>query len=73
MTFLLYDPGWYVHKPDIQNKWDDNSHTHKISEECHLFGPCLQFILYHTFGTAGGVRDRTAPGSGIYSFLGVKN
>ena len=24
MTFLLCDPGWYVHKPDVQNKWDDN-------------------------------------------------
>ena len=24
--FLCY-PGWYVHKPDIQNKWDDNTHT----------------------------------------------
>ena len=24
---LLCDPGWYVHKPDVQNKWDDNTHT----------------------------------------------
>ena len=28
MTFLLCDPGWYVHKPDVQNKWDENTHTH---------------------------------------------
>ena len=28
MTFLLCDPGWYVHKPDVQNKWDVNTHTH---------------------------------------------
>ena len=21
-TFLLCDPGWYVQKPDVQNKWD---------------------------------------------------
>ena len=28
MSFLLCDPGWYVHKPDVQNKWDDNTHTH---------------------------------------------
>ena len=28
MTFLLCDPGWYVHKPDVQNKWEDNTHTH---------------------------------------------
>ena len=29
--FLLCDPGWYVHKPDVQNKWDDNTHTHVTS------------------------------------------
>ena len=28
MTFLLCDPGLYVHKPDVQKKWDDNTHTH---------------------------------------------
>ena len=28
VAFLLCDPGWYVHKPDVQNKWDDNTHTH---------------------------------------------
>ena len=28
MTFLLCDPGWCVHKSDVQNKWDDNTHTH---------------------------------------------
>ena len=22
MTFLLCDPGWCVHKSDVQNKWD---------------------------------------------------
>ena len=22
------DPGWYVHKPDVQNKWDENAHKH---------------------------------------------
>ena len=26
-TFLLCGPGWYFHPPDIQNKWDDNTHT----------------------------------------------
>ena len=24
---ILCDPGWYVHKPDVQNKWDDNTHN----------------------------------------------
>ena len=28
MTFLLCDPGWYVHKPDVQNKWEENTHTY---------------------------------------------
>ena len=26
MTFLC-NPGWYVHKPYVQNKWDDNTHN----------------------------------------------
>ena len=30
MTFLPCDPGWYVHKPDVQNKWDDNTHKHNV-------------------------------------------
>ena len=28
VAFLLCDPGWYVHKPDVENKWDDNTHRH---------------------------------------------
>ena len=29
---ILRDPGWYVHKPDDQNKWDDNTmyNTHTV-------------------------------------------
>ena len=27
VTFLLCDPGWYVHKPDVQNNWEENTHT----------------------------------------------
>ena len=31
VTFLLCDPGWYVHKPDVQNKGDDNTtHTPRL-------------------------------------------
>ena len=29
MTFLLCDPGWYVHKPDVQNKWEDKTRQDK--------------------------------------------
>ena len=25
VTVLLCDPGWCVHKSDVQNKWDDNN------------------------------------------------
>ena len=29
VTSLLCNPGWCVHKSDVQNKWDDNTtHTH---------------------------------------------
>ena len=28
VTFLLCGPCWYVHKPDVQNKWDGKTHTH---------------------------------------------
>ena len=27
VTFFLCDPGRYVHEPDVQNKWEDNTHT----------------------------------------------
>ena len=31
VTFLLSDPGWYAHKPDVQNKGDDNTtHTQTL-------------------------------------------
>ena len=30
MTFLLCDPGRYVHKLDVQNKWDENTYTHSV-------------------------------------------
>ena len=23
MNFILCDPGWYVHKPDVQTEWND--------------------------------------------------
>ena len=31
MTFLQCDPGWYVHKTDVQNKSDYNAKTHRFS------------------------------------------
>ena len=40
VTFLLCTAGWYVHKPDVQNKWDDNTHiyihTHTHMSYCEV-------------------------------------
>ena len=43
VTFLLCDPGCNVHKPDVQNKWDDNTHTHTLQCFCFVFVwcPCM--------------------------------
>ena len=27
---ILCDPGWCVHKSDVQNKWDGNTRTHTV-------------------------------------------
>ena len=34
---ILCDPGWCVHKSGVQNKWDDNRHTHTHRE-------CVPFV-----------------------------
>ena len=40
---ILCDPGWYVHKPDVQNKWDDNQcYYHR---ETHL-NAMKRFCIY---------------------------
>ena len=36
-TLLLCDPGWYVHKSDVQNKWDDSTHTYTHTHSLSLF------------------------------------
>ena len=42
---ILCDPGWYVHnKPDVQNKWDDNTHTH-----WRVFPNIINKIMYDVF------------------------
>ena len=53
MTLLLCDPGWCVHKSDVQNKWDDNAHAHYYSNtiiaNCRLerfFVKKVVIILY---------------------------
>ena len=27
VTFLLFDSGWYVNKPDVHNTWEGITHT----------------------------------------------
>ena len=52
VAFLLCDPGWYVHKPDVQNKWDDNTHTHMhihISKACTLSPPSYIYLTLYMY------------------------
>ena len=47
VTFLLCDPGWYVHKPDVQNKWDDSTPpTHTLL--LFLVCVCVCFLPIHS-------------------------
>ena len=54
MTFLLCDPGWYVHKPHVQNKWGEHIHTHtvitrRIYRRYAGFGPsCVRTMIPST-------------------------
>ena len=45
---ILCDPGWYVHKPDVQNKWDyNNTHTHRQEIKrvpCKPVAPLAQLV-----------------------------
>ena len=27
VTFLLWDPGWCTNELDVQNEWEENTHT----------------------------------------------
>ena len=42
MTFLLCDPGWCVHKSDVQNKRDDNTRHMESTCTFPLSGWCLK-------------------------------
>ena len=35
VAFVLCDPGWCVHKSDVQNKWDDST-TYSISRRTSI-------------------------------------
>ena len=45
VTFLLCGPCWYVHKPDVQNKWDGNTHTHTHTD--YAEGRLIAFYFVH--------------------------
>ena len=35
---ILCDPCWNVHKPVVQNKWDDNTHTLPLARKVEMLG-----------------------------------
>ena len=43
---FLCDPGWYVHRPDVQNKWDDKTHPH--TQSINLVNSSLTLIFNFT-------------------------
>ena len=55
VTFLLCDPGCYVHKPDVQNKWDDNTMYNTTTKQSKVFD------LGSNFRTIGSERDDRLP------------
>ena len=68
MTFLLCDPSWYVHKPDVQNKRDDNTHTHILWKKVRVLN-CKFIIVYGSSNNycapiVGGVHYRKSTGTG---------
>ena len=46
VRFLLCDPGWCVHKSDVQNKWDDNKmyNTHTVPEVIVILLNTVAFV-----------------------------
>ena len=42
VTFLLYDPGWCVHKSDVQNKWDDETRPRYLGVVVY----CYDFLWF---------------------------
>ena len=42
---ILCDPGWYIHKPDVKDKWDANTQKkHRIKNFADFFCFCFCFI-----------------------------
>ena len=46
VTFLPCGPCWCVHKPDVQNKWDDNTHTERDLGGRVVNSPLFYFIFH---------------------------
>ena len=53
MTFLC-DPGRYVHKPDVQNKWDDNT----LTLDTNLGSPTVYTVYRLYTGAPQALLDR---------------
>ena len=46
VTFLLCGPCWYVHKLDVQNKWDDNTERERDWAEGRLIATYFDIFLF---------------------------
>ena len=42
---ILCESGWYAHMPDVQNKWDDNTHTHTHKQTCGDVGSDVHALI----------------------------
>ena len=67
MSFLLCGPCWYVHKPDVQNQWDDNKHTQRDRAEGRLVALYIIFLISFSTCTSH-MSDYVAKNKVVYYF-----
>ena len=52
VNFLLCASCWYVHKPDVQNKWEDNTHIERDWAEGRLKAFYFNLFIFILFCTS---------------------
>ena len=67
VTFLLCSLCWYVHKPDAQNSWDDNTHTQRLGGRA-VTSLLLLFFLILLLFCASRSSDSVANNKVVYYF-----
>ena len=71
VTFLLCDPGWCVHKSDVQSKWDDNTRTHTTQGPVSVQAHCTERVIGpEGRDRANGVGGRIGVGGGKETVTG---